>query len=80
MQGILASVLAYVLYPYFCSNDIPVALSTDMTLNYAANALSMGSILLSSCIVLTAFYLFALALHRLSLEKAHKKTHHTVGL
>lgn len=80
MQGILASVLAYVLYPYFCSKDIPVVLSTDMALDYAANALSMGSIFMSSCIVLAAFYLFALALYRLSQENTRKKAHHTASL
>lgn len=62
VQGVLAAVLAYLLFPKFCSFDIAAMHSTDPSLQYAQNAFSMGSILLSSSIVLVCFYLFALAL------------------
>jgi len=64
VQGILAGLLAYQLFPRFCPTVLAAMVSDAETLDYAANALSMGSILLSGCTVLLGFYLFASALAR----------------
>ena len=72
LQGVLAAVFCYLLFPVFCSDAVTALSSADQTIDYAANALSMGSMLAASGVVLFAFYLFALALGRFLGEKQHK--------